>query len=198
MKHLDNLKTLLTVAVVLHHSLGAFLGGGNLGLGIAAYQCTWNTLQAWELLDQGYFMCVFFFISAYFTPTSCGRKGKAPFLADKLKRLRIPFLFYTLVLQPLVSNFVNLAVIGPESSLHKWSYVPSPGPCWFICWLIIFNVCYTMIDADDKVTHASSLPYHCCTIVLTFLLPTFPRSSTPGFPGSAPFMASVPVWACCS
>jgi len=64
------------VAVVLH-SLGAFLGGGNLGLGIAAYHSTWNILQAWELLDQGYFMCVFCFISAYSTPTSCDRKGQS-------------------------------------------------------------------------------------------------------------------------
>jgi len=151
--YLDNLKTLLTVLVVLHHSLGAF-GQGNLGLGIAVYHSTWNMTTALMLLNQGYFMCLFFFISAYFTPSSCDRKGKPAFIADKLKRLGIPFLVYMFILQPLLSNFVNLVVIGPESSLHKWSYVPSPLQCWFLCWLIIFNVAYTMIDADEQITDA--------------------------------------------
>ena len=51
-------------------------------------------------------MCVFFFISGYFTPSSLARKGLRGFLRDKFKRLGLPFLVCTLVVFPLLSLFV--------------------------------------------------------------------------------------------
>ena len=70
---------------------------------IAGYR---NGFQAFGasvlILNQSYFMSLFFFISGYFTPSSFDRKGRHAFVYDKLKRLGIPFLGFTFVLGPLL------------------------------------------------------------------------------------------------
>ena len=39
-------------------------------------------------------MAMFFFVSGYFTPSSCDKRGVESFMKEKLKRLGIPFLLY--------------------------------------------------------------------------------------------------------
>ena len=99
--YLDNLKSCLTLLVVVHHTLGAFGGIGSLGLSVGnfrnPFQVFTGTLQ---ILNQSYFMSLFFFISAYLTPASLDKKGPAAFLADRLRRLGLPFLAFFLVVGP--------------------------------------------------------------------------------------------------
>eukprot|EP01084_Bolivina_argentea_P300324 517831_1 len=97
---------------------------------------------AMQFLDQSYFMCLFFFISGYFTPSSCDRKGVKLFLRDKFKRLGIPFIIYQLILGPFVGFLINGVFIKHNS----YSYGADAGPCWFLLWLLIFNTCYVLID----------------------------------------------------
>ena len=85
---LDNVKSVLTVVVVLHHTAGQSFGAGGGWLSLFGYRSPFLIFNtALSLLDQSYFMCLFFFISGYFTPRSYDKKGPKAFLRDKLKRL---------------------------------------------------------------------------------------------------------------
>ena len=84
--YLDNLKIFLTVIVILHHQTCSFTGSGwyfNVGNYGSSFQAFGSTVL---LQNQSYFMCAFFFISGYFTPSSFDKKGKFRFLRDKFKR----------------------------------------------------------------------------------------------------------------
>jgi len=48
-----------------------------------------------------FFMGFFFFLSALFTPAAYDKKGPARFLTDRLKRLGIPLVFYSLLISPV-------------------------------------------------------------------------------------------------
>ena len=54
------------------------------------------------------FMCLFFFISGYFSPSSLERKGRFAFLQDKYRRLGQPFVFFLWVMGPLLAYFVQV------------------------------------------------------------------------------------------
>ena len=145
--YLDNIKSGLTVVVVLHHTLCTFVGSGWV-VGLASYnnpgmQVFGNTVLA---LNQSYFMCLFFFISAYFTPSSLDRKGVAVFMKDKLKRLGIPFLLYVFVVGPLSDVVAQL--LSGQSSTTRYVF-GDVGPCWFLAWLLLFNSLYLFIGGDN-------------------------------------------------
>ena len=83
--YLDNLKIFLTIIVIFHHQTCSFVGAGwyfNIGNYTSSFQAFGNALLG---MNQSYFMCVFFFISGYFTPTSFEKKGRELFLRDKFK-----------------------------------------------------------------------------------------------------------------
>ena len=140
--YLDNLKSVLTILVIIHHTLGAFGGIGSLGLSVGnfrnPFQVFTGTLQ---ILDQGYFMSLFFFISAYLTPASLDKKGPRAFLADKLRRLGVPFLFFFFVVGPLQTAFLDGVVRGTPLR-----YEPNAGQCWFLAWLLIFNCAAVAVE----------------------------------------------------
>ena len=91
-------------------------------------------------------MSLFFFISGYFSPTSCDRKGVKLFLKDKFKRLGVPFIVYTFILGPSLDAAIHYKFV---SSTDTWVYLPNWGPCWFLAWLLIFNSCYVLIDSQQ-------------------------------------------------
>ena len=140
--YLANAKAALTVVVVLHHAIGAFAGGGSLGLAVGDFYSGFQVLAlSVQALNQSWFMCFFFFVSAYFSPASLARKGPRPFLADKFKRLGIPFLAYLLVFGPLLALLVDVAVDRAAA------YQFTAAQTWFLLWLLIFNVVYVLLVA---------------------------------------------------
>ena len=160
--YLDNLKVFLTVLVIVHHQTCSFTGGSwyfNVGNYPSSFQAVGKTFLA---MNQSYFMCLFFFISGYFTPTSFERKGRQLFLRDKFQRLGIPvrapplssplsscqvpavlrsnsyspvlkYVLFAFVLSPL------LGMIYGSFAGHgaKWNPTPNPGPLWFTGWLLV-------------------------------------------------------------
>ncbi|KAK3269107.1 hypothetical protein CYMTET_22430 [Cymbomonas tetramitiformis] len=141
--YLDNLKTFLTAIVVVHHITCSYAGLGWI-YGIGAFPSWFKVFgQTSMLWNQIYFMCLFFFISAYFTPTSCDRKGAHAFLKDKYDRLGIPFLVYTFVFGPLLNVFIKEVALN-----QTYSFFPDAGPTWFLLWLLIFNTVYTFVGGD--------------------------------------------------
>jgi peptidoglycan/LPS O-acetylase OafA/YrhL len=165
---LDNLKVLLTVLVILHHAVAAFAGGGSLGISIGASRLDGGggggsvpvfrvAALSFLSLNQCFFMCLFFFVSGYFVPHSLARRGGRagggvrPFLRDKLKRLGLPWLAYTLLLGP------GLGALAAHARRHALSYAPNAGQTWFLAWLIIFSFCYALV-ADDAAPGQLELP----------------------------------------
>ena len=112
--YLDSIKVFLTCCVVVHHVVGAF-GGNGLGLSVGVYRSTFQAFAAPFLsLQQAYFMCFFFFISALFVPGSLARKGTRAFLADKAKRLILPFSVMFFVLFPVLIGVLGGGVITKQ------------------------------------------------------------------------------------
>ncbi len=109
---LDNIKVFLTAMVVLHHVTCFYVGSG-WTINIAGYPNSFQPFGSTLLgLNQSYFMCLFFFMSGYFTPNSYDRKGSVTFLKDKFLRLGLPFFAYLFGFGPVrrrVSIFFCIA-----------------------------------------------------------------------------------------
>ena len=149
--YLDNLRASLTAIVVVHHVLGAFAGGGSVGLSVGNFK---NLLQplllATQLLNQSYFMALFFFIAGFCSPPSLDRKGPDAFLVDRFKRLGPPILLYAFLIGPGVSALAD--VIASRNR----GYQVSTGPLWFAMWLLIFSAAYACIRGDVGGDHLTA------------------------------------------
>ena len=151
--YLDNLRIMLISLVVLHHL--AVIYAANVGFyyveptkDILAIV----VLAYFQLLNQAYFMGLFFFLSGYLAPGALDRKGAGLFLKDRLIRLGAPLLVYIFVLNPVASIGVYqmpselTGITGP----FIWSEHFSDGPLWFVVMLIIFNAIYSLLRAASK------------------------------------------------
>lgn len=138
---LDNLKTALTFIVVSHHVTCAFGGCDRAWvLVVGLYENPFSPVaSSIVILDQGYFMSLFFFISAYFTPSSYDRKGKEEFMFEKSKRLGIPLILMTVLIFP----FIILYCEWFTRAVQTFSF--APGHCWFLVWLLLLDVAYSHV-----------------------------------------------------
>jgi len=144
--YIDNLKSALTAVVVVHHVLGAFAGGGSVGLSVGNFRNALQPFLMWlQIVNQSWFMCAFFFLAGLVAPGSLRRKGARGFLADRLRRLGAPFAIYFWVVNPLLTLYVDVVVAGRASS-----YNPGAGPPWFVAWLLIFSVCLTLVSDGGR------------------------------------------------
>lgn len=102
--YLDNVKWTLAILVILHHA-ASMVGHDPFVFNYpevalpGRYQ--YDMLRTFQSVNQGYFMSLFFFISACFVAPSFDRKGWRVFLGDKLVRLGIPVLLTILLVDPL-------------------------------------------------------------------------------------------------
>jgi glucans biosynthesis protein C len=87
-------------------------------------------------------MSLLFFISGLFISSSITRKGVSHFLADRAKRLGIPFFVSIFLLSPIAfyPSWLLRETISAEGflSLFFTNEVWSPGPAWFISVLLLF------------------------------------------------------------
>lgn len=154
--YLDNLKVFLTWLVVTHHVACAFGAAGTVAwpFTVGAYDNEFTLYMGKFLqLNQAYFMPLFFFISGYFAPSSYEKRRQGDssqglqsiystsrrFLMDKWKRLGRPAAFFTFVAAPLIFYFCQW-YMG-----HPYNYVPSPFQCWYLYWLLFFNLAYANV-----------------------------------------------------
>lgn len=88
------------------------------------------------MFNQAYFMPLFYFISAYFTPSSYA-KGKELFIYHRARRIWLPAIFVSFVISPLSG------IIAQCTSSSRVYYSPTAGPAWFLYWLLIFDWMYS-------------------------------------------------------
>ncbi len=151
---LDNLKILLTILVIMHHTMMTY---GVLG---DWYFKDPNTDELSSFifiilsgLNQGFFMALFFFISTYFVPGSYNRKGPKKFLKDRFIRLGIPYLIYIAIVNPVMEYllfyeskmlFFEFYALQFQSFEGIGDFLSGNGPLWFLLTLIIFAVFYCL------------------------------------------------------
>lgn len=147
---LDNLKVLLAVLVVLHHSAQPYGPGGGWWIASDPNQTTIDFIVLGLLmaLNMSFFMGLFFMISAYFLPASLERKGPEKFVKDRLVKLGMPILIFMFGVfpimdyllhnydQPIINFYVSyIDILNPQSRL-------SFGHLWFLAMLLIFSAVY--------------------------------------------------------
>jgi fucose 4-O-acetylase-like acetyltransferase len=200
---LDHLKVLLTALVVLQHAAVTYGAPG----GWYYHEFKSGQLALPELLvlvafvvvNQAYFMGLFYMISGYFTPGSVDRKGGAVFLKDRLMRFGVPMLAYAFLLVPILQYALFAAAGTSPRSAAEWiAFLAREftrfeiGPLWFTELLFFFSAVYVLgrIAAGRRGGSPRSAPgfpgyraavaFAVCIGAVNFLIRL-------GFPIGAPF-----------
>ncbi len=143
----DNLRILLICGVLVQHISDTYGSAGSWMYRDPATADTFTStfLTALNSIGMAAGMGFFFLLAGYFTPRSYDRKGGTSFLRDRIIRLGLPWLVYSLLLEPLV---VYIAKGLPGSF---WSFYPTylhwvdsiaDGPIWFVELLLYFSILY--------------------------------------------------------
>ncbi|WP_284644093.1 acyltransferase family protein [Paenibacillus silviterrae] len=160
--YLDHLKIALMMLVVAHHA-GQPYGSSN-GFWFFKTQET-TELGSFFAVNAGFFMSLFFLLSAYFLPASFDRKGAGHFLRDRLGRFGIPLLLGFLGMIPLLmytyyTSFRGYPPISfPDYYIHvylglgskpaDWTGPSWPdfnfGHLWFIEHLLFYSLVYALL-----------------------------------------------------
>ncbi|MCV9928825.1 acyltransferase [Flavobacterium sp. LS1R49] len=170
--YIDNIKVLLTILVVLHHTFIAY-----------SYSDGWYYLEPTSSIvaqipmtmfisiNQSFFMGYFFLLAAYFTSSSYSRKGTSKFIKDRLVRLGIPIVFNSFILSPFISYLVYY--FAKENHINYIEYLSrydswiDLGVTWFLAALLLFSLIYVAVKKIFKVSFSKSLAVpNTCTILL--------------------------------
>jgi len=147
--YFDNIKIFLAILVILIH-LGNIYGGvGGWYYTEAGRPDSFNSafFILFFILNKSYGLGLFYMMSGLFTSISLQRKKTGRFLKDRLLRLGVPLLFFTLVLAPLTKSLKSyfvyhksidfLAVFKNNIVYFNGDVI---GPLWFLELLLIFTL----------------------------------------------------------
>ncbi|MEL6384186.1 MAG: acyltransferase family protein [Cyanobacteria bacterium J06626_18] len=156
---MDNLRVFLTILVVAHHAAQPYgPTGGDWPIFNPERAAILGPFFA---VNAAFFMGLFFFISGYFLPGACDRKGKGRLLLDRLQRLGIPVLFFTLVVFPPV---LYILTSPSESFLTFWTqtylgqFELEFAHLWFLMHLIAYAALYVLWRSLIRQRQPSILP----------------------------------------
>lgn len=141
--YMDNIKVFLTCLVVAHHAAQAY--GPTGGVWPVSNTEKVQALGNFFFINAAFMMGLYFFISGYFMMFSIRRKTNGQFITDRLKRLGIPLLFFTLLV------FLPFNYSSSDQSLSVFyffidSYMNHPpmatGHLWFVASLMVYSFIY--------------------------------------------------------
>lgn len=155
--YIDKIRIGLTALVILHHTAIAYGASGGWCYITPEIVTGWKQLAMSSMLavNQAFFMSLFFFISAYFTPVSHDKKGFRKYLVDRLIRLGVPLVVYCTVLNPtllyligLHTNRINVSWF--EYLLDQNLRNPNTSHLWFLFALLVFEFLYALYRRVSK------------------------------------------------
>jgi glucans biosynthesis protein C len=173
--YIDNIRIWMTVLVILHHAAVTYGAPGSwyysekgdsllVGLVLTVFVAT----------NQAFFMGFFFFLSSFFIPASYEKKGSSKFILDRLKRLGIPLIFYTLILGPAT---IYIAIrYGEDMQLSFSDYYFNKkdwigfGVLWFTAALLLFTFVYWLIPKDKSGSEPLAFPKNRVIFLFAILL----------------------------
>jgi glucans biosynthesis protein C len=154
--YIDNLRWTVIAMVVLVHACVTYSGLGSwfykepVSLDIGARL----VFALYETFSQAFFMGILFFVAAVFVPASYDRKGFGRFVGERLFRLGVPTLVFTLIIGPLTGLVQSLGTGQPVSFaqamrsyagyLASGSFLSGTGPLWFTAALLAFCLIYAL------------------------------------------------------
>ncbi|WP_367868272.1 acyltransferase [Pedobacter sp. WC2423] len=171
--YIDNIKLLLTLLVVLHHTFIAYGSSGS-------WYYTEKTTHVGAMvpmtmfvsINQSFFMGFFFLLSAYFTGPSYDKKGAGQYMTDRLLRLGIPLLFYSFVLSPFISYLVYYFAKGHHITylqyLSGYDTWIDFGVLWFVAALLVFTLIYLIGRSLINFTFKKPVPAPGALTILLF------------------------------
>jgi Acyltransferase family len=149
--HLDAIKVLLVVGVIAMHSAITYGLDGSWYL--ESYDEMADPVAGAITMTLGigwlFGLGLFFLIAGRLTAPSFERKGAARFTAERLVRLGIPLVIFTLVVSPpleYVSYWKNdggTQAFWPFVREQVWHL--APGPTWFLEALLAFSLGYVVL-----------------------------------------------------
>ena len=157
MPFIDNLKILMMAMVIAHHVGQAY--GPTGGWWPVKEPATAVILGPFFMVNRSFGMSLFFMIAGYFTARSCEKNGPAALVKNRLLRLGIPLLGFSLFVV-LINVFVfgpletgKLGAVWPIDVLHFW----------FVQHLIIYSLGYAAwqslrIPATQRPPHQTNPP----------------------------------------
>ncbi len=161
---IDYLRCFITVLVVAHHSALAYTTFAYFdkvtyinSTSPVVDNSRWIGMDIFENFNDIFFMSLMFLISGLFVFKSMQKKGTKTFLAERLKRLGIPFIIGVTFIMPIAyipsyylshHNFQLSAFIKDYIFNEQWPV----GPPWFIWELLLFNIIAAIIPAKFYVT----------------------------------------------
>jgi surface polysaccharide O-acyltransferase-like enzyme len=177
--YIDNVKVLLTCMVVAHHAGQAY--GATGGVWLVNDVSKANFLKPFFFINAAYMMGLYFFISGYFMMFTLERKNVQAFMADRLKRLGIPLLFFCFaIFLPL-----HYALSDKQQSLFYFFidlYYNKPplafGHLWFVASLLVYTFLYLTVNAiiGQQRTYLFRTWYPLLYIVLLALVTALVRN----------------------
>lgn len=149
---IDNLKVVLVAGVILTHAVLTYADAGdwfyqeeNLG------DLVTILVFLPGLVGALFAMGLFFLVAGWFSPPALERKGPWRFIEDRLLRLGLPLVVFTVLVTPLV----NALVAYQTEDLHR-PVLPfvrhlvthlDTGPLWFLAVLLVFSLGYAAVRA---------------------------------------------------
>lgn len=173
--YIDNLRVLMTILVVLHHTFISYGGPGSwYYTDKTTNEAALVAMTLFVATNQSFFMGFFFFLSALFTETSYVKKGAWQFITDRLKRLGIPILFYSFVLSPVLNyiiyKFGNNGKTTFIQYLGGYDDWLDPGVLWFVVALLVFTLIYAVFKQFYRNLQHSQRSFPSNTAILFFAL----------------------------
>lgn len=173
--YIDNLKVLMIVLVVLHHTFITYgAPGGWYYVQKTTQEGALAMMTMFVAVNQSFFMGFFFFLSALFVPSSFNKKGPARFVSDRLLRLGVPLLVYSLILSPVLNYTVehygykrHQSFAEYMSGYHHWIDF---GVLWFVAALLLFTLLFVAWRALSRNPNAKVWPAPSVNKILLFAL----------------------------
>src|ERR1700743_143782 len=147
--YIDNLKVILIILVVLHHTFITYgAPGGWYYMQKTTQQAALIPMTLFVAVNQSFFMGFFFFLSAYFIRPSYQKKGASRFIKDRLVRLGIPLIFYSCILGPFMNYLVYYFGYDHHISFSQFlggynDWIDF-GVLWFVGALLLFTLIYVV------------------------------------------------------
>ncbi|MCK8493581.1 acyltransferase [Spirosoma sp. RP8] len=161
--YLDYTRVLLTLLVILHHVCITYGAPGGWYFRQPTTQlAALFGLTLFVATNQSFFMGLFFLLSAYFVEPSYQRKGARAFVVDRLKRLGIPLVFYSLVLSPILNFLIYRYGHHQKATFGQFltgydDWIDS-GVLWFVAALLLFNLLYVLLRQRYSLHYVTKLP----------------------------------------
>jgi surface polysaccharide O-acyltransferase-like enzyme len=133
---LDRARTLITLLVVLYHSVINYTY-----FGIGGDRMRWLGFDLVVLFCDSFFMACMFFISGLFVHDNISRRGASNYLVHRGFRLGLPFLISIFVLMPIAYyRYYHLEFDFFRYYAHMVTTGPwSAGSAWFLWLLLAFD-----------------------------------------------------------